>query len=66
MYGPKQALPICLAVIALVLLAGTLRSEYSTSFSGFGTGRVLTRADEPQGIPPFDNDSVRIYIGVVK
>jgi hypothetical protein len=63
MYGPKQALPICLAVIAFVLLAGTLRSA---SFSGFGTGRVLTRADEPQGIPPFDNDSVRIYIGVVK
>ena|SRR5579859_4879990 len=65
MYGPKQALPICLAVLVVILLAGTFQSGYSTSFHGFCTGIGDMRGDEIQRIPPFNDDSVRIYIGVV-
>lgn len=63
MYGPKQALPICLAVLAVIFLVGTFQSGYSR---GFGTSLAVTRGDEIRGIPPFNDDSVRIYIGVVK
>lgn len=66
MHGPKSTLPLCLAALVLFLFAGTWRASLSHSFGeGFTSIPPPKTGGKELGIPPFDDNSVRLYVGVV-
>lgn len=72
MYRPKLLLPVFLAAVGLFLVLGTFHASRSESIGGrFGMAPVqapppMRKGGELQETPPpFDDNGVRLFIGVV-
>jgi len=72
MYRPKLLLPVFLAAVGLFLVLGTFHASRSESIGGrFGMAPVQGPPPMRKGVelqetpPPFDENGVRLFIGVV-